>query len=71
MDRDGVVWVLKSKDSNSPDRSAVLYAYNANDVSHELYNSNQNATRNRAGAALHFDIPTVVNRQCMWAQSQR
>ena len=59
--RDGVVWVLKSKDWNSPDRSAVLYAYDANDVSHELYDSNQNAARDRAGAALRFNIPTVVN----------
>jgi hypothetical protein len=58
---DGVVWLLKSKEWNSPDRSAVLYAYDANDISHELYDSNQNAARDRAGAALRFNIPTVVN----------
>ncbi len=59
--KDGVVWLLRSKGWNTPDRSAVLYAYDANDVSHELYDSNQNVARDHAGAALRFNIPTVVN----------
>ncbi len=59
--KDGVVWLLQSKGWNSPDRSAVLYAYDANDVSHELYDSNQNVARDHAGVALRFNIPTVVN----------
>jgi hypothetical protein len=59
--KDGVVWLLQSKGWNSPDRSAVLYAYDASDVSHELYNSNQNSARDHAGVALRFNIPTVVN----------
>jgi hypothetical protein len=59
--KDGVVWILRSKGWNTPDRSAVLYAYDANDVSHELYDSNQNVARDHAGAALRFNIPTVVN----------
>jgi hypothetical protein len=40
--RDGVVWVLNSKLWNGFDRSAILYAYDANDVSHELYDSEKN-----------------------------
>ena len=59
--RDGVVWVLRSKVWNAPDRNAVLYAYDATDVAHELYNSEQNPSRDRAGLALRFNIPTVVN----------
>jgi hypothetical protein len=59
--RDGVVWVLRSKVWNAPDRPAVLYAYDATDVAHELYNSEQNPSRDRAGLALRFNIPTVMN----------
>ena len=35
--------------------------YDAADVGHELYTSEQNARRDRAGLALRFNIPTVVN----------
>jgi hypothetical protein len=59
--RDGVVWVLNSKLWNGPDRPAILYAYDAKDVSHELYDSEKNARRDRAGMALRFNIPTVVD----------
>jgi len=30
-------------------------------VAHELYNSEQESARDRAGAALRFTIPTVVD----------
>ena len=59
--QDGVVWVLISKGWNSFDRPAVLYAYDAANVAHELYDSEQNAGRDRAGLALRFNIPTIVN----------
>ena len=55
--RDGVLWVLRSND----DRNAVLYAFDAVDSSHLLYNSEQNPSRDRAGQALHFNIPTIMN----------
>lgn len=60
-DKDGIVWVMSSKGWNSGDRTAVLYAADATNVAHELYNSNQNAVRDRAGAALRFNVPTIVN----------
>jgi hypothetical protein len=60
-DKDGIVWVLSSKGWNSPDRNAVLHAADASNVAHELYNSEQNAARDRAGTALRFNIPTIVN----------
>ena len=60
-DKDGIVWVLSSKGWNSPDRTAVLHAADASNIAHELYNSEQNASRDRAGTALRFNIPTIVN----------
>jgi hypothetical protein len=56
----GIVWVLRSKGWRAPDRPAVLYAFDAGKVARELYNSEQNATRDRAGLGLRFNIPTVA-----------
>jgi hypothetical protein len=39
----------------------VLHAVDASNVAHELYNSEQNAARDRAGVALRFNMPLVVN----------
>jgi hypothetical protein len=55
--RSGVLWVLRPND----DRSAVLYAFDAVDSSHLLYDSEQNPIRDRAGLAVHFNMPTVMN----------
>ncbi|HTV56433.1 MAG TPA: PQQ-binding-like beta-propeller repeat protein, partial [Terriglobia bacterium] len=58
----GVVWMLTSKHWNEPDRRpAVLYAYNASNVGHELYNSEQDSARDRAGIGLRFNMPMVAN----------
>jgi hypothetical protein len=59
--KDGVVWLIRSKDWNSPATRAVLFAYDASNLTHELYDSEQNAGRDRAGMALRFNIPTVIN----------
>jgi hypothetical protein len=59
--RNGIVWVLRSKGWRSPDTNAELYAYDAANVAHELYNSEQNNTRDQAGLCLRFNIPTVAN----------
>lgn len=59
--KDGIVWVLSSKGWNSPDRTAVLHAADASNVGHELYSSEQNPARDRAGLALRFNIPTIAN----------
>ena len=59
--RNGIVWVLRSKGWRSADTSAVLYAYEAANVAHELYSSEQNSARDRAGLCLRFNIPTVAN----------
>ncbi|HEV2689038.1 MAG TPA: hypothetical protein VGV35_10795 [Bryobacteraceae bacterium] len=59
--RDGIVWVIRSKGWRSPDRPAVLYAFDAANVANELYDSEQNRQRDQAGLCLRFNIPTVVN----------
>ena len=56
----GIVWVLRSKGWRAPDRPAILYAFDAAQVAREIYNSEQNATRDRAGLCLRFNIPTVA-----------
>ncbi|MBV9763192.1 MAG: pyrrolo-quinoline quinone [Acidobacteriaceae bacterium] len=54
--RDGIVWVLENKDP------AVLHAYDANDVSHELYSSNQAwFGRDHFGAGNKFITPMIAN----------
>ncbi len=61
-DRDGIVWTVFTRTWEAfPERIAVLHAYDAVDVSHELYNSEQNSDRDRAGISVRFVIPTVVN----------
>ena len=59
---DGIVWAIerlpKVKDAFPP---AVLHAYNATNVSQELYNSNQAGTRDVLGSGVTFSVPTVMN----------
>lgn len=59
--RDGIVWVIETRGWRAPDRPAVLRAYDASNVAHELYDTEQRAERDRAGTALRFTIPTVAN----------
>jgi hypothetical protein len=59
--KDGVLWVLRSKSWNGQDTPATLSAYDAENIAHQLYSSEQNSARDRAGVALRFNIPTVVN----------
>ncbi len=59
--KNGIVWVLSSKAWNGSDQNAILFAYDATNVTREIYNSDQNPTRDRAGMALRFAIPTIAN----------
>jgi hypothetical protein len=59
--RDGIVWVIQSRAWRAPDRPAVLRAYGAANVAHELFDSEQRSERDRAGTALRFTIPTVAD----------
>ncbi len=52
----GIVWAAEN---SSP---AVLHAYDATNVSHELYNSNQaSGSRDQFGSGNKYIVPTVAN----------
>ncbi len=51
----GILWVLENAGA------AVLHAYDAADVSQELYNSNQAGARDILAPAVKFSVPTVAN----------
>jgi hypothetical protein len=56
----GIVWLIDSSvfSGSSP---AILHAYDATDVSRELYSSDPNGGGNAAGPAVKFTVPTVAN----------
>lgn len=59
--RNGIVWTIQSKPFGTDDRPAIVHAYDAAHVATELWTSEQNPARDRAGIALRFTIPTVAN----------
>jgi len=59
--KDGIVWVIQTKGFQAENRPAILHAFEAANVAHELYNNTQNDQRDYAGRTLRFTIPTVAN----------
>ena len=61
----GIVWDIDNSAyvGTNPTASglAVLHAYDATNVANELYNSSQAGTRDQAGQALKFTVPTIAN----------
>ena len=59
----GIVWVLATKlwNESFTDKPAVLHAYEAANLAHELYNSEQRSERDRAGMTVRFAVPTVAD----------
>ena len=59
-----IIWAIDSTQYGSPGPGpgpAVLYAYDATNILTMLYSSAQNATRDAAGNAAKFAVPTVAN----------
>jgi hypothetical protein len=54
-----IVWTVQVDHRLSD--AAVLHAYDANDLSRELYNSVQAGDRDTAGASVKFTVPVVAN----------
>lgn len=53
----GIVWAISAISANI----AQLHAYDAANVSRELYNTGQNTTRDQPGQMVKFSVPTVAN----------
>ncbi|MFZ0807507.1 MAG: hypothetical protein WAN03_15030, partial [Candidatus Sulfotelmatobacter sp.] len=58
--QNGIVWVVQS-DGAASNKAATLRAYDAANITHELYNSGLNGRKDLAGAAVKFATPTVAN----------
>jgi hypothetical protein len=65
---DGIVWAVERQDSlgtQPGDRPAVLYAYDATNLTVSLYNSaqalSQGVPRDRGGCGNKYAVPTIAN----------
>src|SRR5262245_52375291 len=56
----GVIWALAPSSANLPPVPGVLRAFDASDLSVELWNSNMNAARDNPGLFAKFCPPTVA-----------
>lgn len=60
--KNGIVWAISGSDRSGPKVTlGTLHAYNASNVSQELYNSAQAGTRDAGGVYVKFTSPTVAN----------
>lgn len=55
-----ILWTINNSGYKTAG-NAVLHAYKASNLGTELYNSSQNSSRDSAGAAVKFTVPTIAN----------
>jgi hypothetical protein len=56
----GIAWTIDAS-GNASNKPSILRAYDAANVSHEIYSSTIAGVRDKAGAAVKFSSPTVAN----------
>jgi hypothetical protein len=54
---EGIVWTVEHK----LDNTVTLHAYAGANLANELYNTQQNATRDALGRAAVFTVPTIID----------
>src|SRR5438874_1225868 len=52
---DGIIWLLEAG------FGGALHAYDASNLTNELYNSRMNGSRDSLGSFVKFTVPTVAN----------
>ena len=58
----GIVWAIDNDAYYAPKQGpAVLHAWDATDLSHELYNSSQRFVRDNPGQSSKFTVPTIAD----------
>ncbi len=58
--RNGIVWIIQA-DGYVDGSPEILRAYDATDLTRELYNSSENPQRDTPGGAVKFAVPTIAN----------
>lgn len=56
-----IAWAIANAGGQSPSTPCVLRAYNATNITQELYTSDQLPSRDSAGNAVKFTTPTIAN----------
>lgn len=56
---DAILWILQTDTQNNGNE--VLRAYDATNLATELYDSNQNLSRDNPGGAVKYAVPTIIN----------
>ena len=58
--RNGIVWIIQA-DGYVDGSPEILRAYDASDLTQELYNTTENPQRDNPGGAVKFAVPTIAN----------
>jgi hypothetical protein len=66
--QDGIAWAVRTDQFNTHG-AAVLYAWDANDLAHTIYESDTKSSRDAGGAANKFAIPIVTNGKVYVAEN--